>query len=350
MMIFDLELRAPLHVGEFVGIDREAVQSHIPSDTLFAALVMAWRALPDANALSARLAACKATEPALWLTSAFPRAGQVRFYPMPLGLRLNAGDDALSAKQRKRVRWVSQELFDKLLTFQDVRAECEPQANFAQGATVWLTKRERESLVQLLHSTGDDLTLWREQIVPHVTVDRHGDASNLHHSGRLSFVPGCGLWLGAQGSGAAWVKDGLDLLRDSGIGGLRSTGHGAFTYTSTQRADLQRPARGYGVCLSRYAPRNASEIASALQAPGSAYALVLVGGWCQDDAGKAWRRKSTRLIAEGACLGAAARGGLVDVHPEGVMVRPVYRYGLAFCAPVSEAALLPAPAGATREI
>jgi CRISPR-associated protein Csm4 len=131
----------------------------------------------------------------------------------------------------------------------------------------------------------------------------------------------------------------LNLLQDSGIGGLRSTGHGGFTVRGIEQPDVQRPQRGYGVCLSRYAPRDAGEIAQALQAPASAYAFVTVGGWCQDDAGKAWRRKGVRLVAEGACLGAAARGHLVDVMPQGVMARAVYRYGLAFCVPVNDAAL-----------
>jgi CRISPR/Cas system CSM-associated protein Csm4 (group 5 of RAMP superfamily) len=108
----------------------------------------------------------------------------------------------------------------------------------------------------------------------------------------------------------------------------------------SEQPNLALPVKqGYGICLSRYAPRDSAEIAAALQAPRSAYALSTVGGWCQDDAGKAWRRKSVRMVDEGACLGAAARGHLVNVMPDDVMNRPVYRYGLAFCVPVRDAAL-----------
>ena len=344
MLIFDLEPRAALHVGEFAGIEREAVQSYIPSDTLFAALVVAWRSVRPAGEVEARLQACQVDPPALWLSSAFPRAGSgdeaVRLYPMPLGLRLNAREGLLDGKQRKRIKWVSQGIFDHLLAFGKLDGECDPQHNFAQGGSAWLTRAELAHLRTALGQPQGELVLWRTDVVPRVTVDRQSSASNLFHAGRLVFAPGCGLWCAAQGAGATWVREGLEVLKDSGIGGLRSIGHGAFDVTALAPGDVARPAQGYGVCLSRYAPRSADEVALALQAPHSAYGLVAVGGWCQDDAGKAWRRKGVRLIAEGACLGAAARGHLVDVRPEGVMSRPVYRYGLAFTLPVSAAALM----------
>jgi CRISPR-associated protein Csm4 len=324
MILFQLEPRAALHVGEFVGIERESVQGYIPSDTLFAACVVAWQQRGDD--IAARINACQASPPALLLTSAFPRAGDILLYPMPLGVRLDTPVQALEPKQRKRIRWVSRSLFERLTQFQNVKDECAPDKNFVQAGSVWLTQAEVAQLRKQLGQPAGDLRLWDTQIVPRVTVDRADNKSNLYHVGRLNFAAGCGLWFMAQGSGADWVRDALAMLQDSGIGGLRSIGHGAFTATGQTAPDMVQPAQGYAITLSR-----------------SAFQIVTVGGWCQDDAGKAWRRKSVRMLAEGACVGAAARGHIPDVMPDiwkTTAVRPVVRYGMAFKTPVREEALI----------
>jgi CRISPR-associated protein Csm4 len=336
MILFDLELRSALHVGEFIGIEREFVQSYVPSDTLFSACVMAWRG--QAADVSARLAACRTQPPALVLTSAFPRAGGLRLYPMPLGIQFNASR-ALDAKQRKRIKWVSESLFKRLTGFQSVEQECTVDRNLAQRGSVWLAQSELAQLRDTLKQPDGDVRLWAVEAAPRVTIDRADSRSNLFHTGRLSFTDGCGLWCMAQGTHVSWIHDALLWLQDVGIGGLRSVGHGAYTLTAKTAADVAMPATGYAVTLSRYAPADAAEIERAVQAPKTAYSLVTVGGWCQDDAGKAWRRKSVRMIAEGSIIGAAARGHIVDVAPDQVMTRPVCRYGLAFNLPVSETAL-----------
>jgi CRISPR type III-A-associated RAMP protein Csm4 len=144
------------------------------------------------------------------------------------------------------------------------------------------------------------------------------------------------LWFAVRGA-ADWVREALGDLADSGLGGLRSTGHGAFTFAESA-TDLPAAADGWGLSLSRYAPASADETAAGLQGPSSAYRLVTVGGWCVDNEGHAWRRRSVRLVAEGALLPAAARGRLVDVRPlkpeawRGPL-RPVYRNGRAFLVP-----------------
>jgi len=343
MVIFDLKPSAALHVGEFVGIERESVLAHIPSDTLFAAMVTAWQR--RGADLTARLQACQATPPAVWLSSAFPRAGSVRFYPMPMGIRLNFGNqNALEGKTLKRIQWVSADIFGRLTRFEDVSAERDLATNFLQHKSVWLSRAERtrlQSEFKGLFVVGQETSLWDIQIVPRVAVDRATQASNLFHSGRLVFAKGCGLWFMAQGIHTDWVSQALDELQDSGLGGLRSVGHGAFVYTSVTQADVVLPANmAYAISLSRYAPNGAAEVGAAVQARGSAYRLVQVGGWCQDDAGKTWRRKSVRMLAEGACVGATAAGHIVNVMPNGVMDRPVLRYGLAFKVPVAAQAML----------
>jgi CRISPR-associated protein Csm4 len=330
MPIFDLELRGPLYQGEFVGVNREATLDWVPSDTLFAAMVTAW-AQQGAD-VNARLAAFEAQTPPLLITSAFPRAGTVRFYPAPPRKPAYLFDvPDLSPKALKKITWLSQGVLEQLQKGETPAFDHDD--NFLHGGSIWLTRNE-QAAVQPLLSTGEDgkLSLWREQSVPHVTVDRAASASNLFHTGRVTFGKECGLWFGVRGQ-VEWVRSALSYLSDAGLGGLRSTGHGAFE--ATERAIDLPNVQGteWGLCLSRYAPQSEAEIAAGLQRSESTYALVRVGGWCQDDDGHHWRRRTVRMLAEGAVLPGAARGKLVDVKPEHVMKRAVYRSGLAFLIP-----------------
>ena len=351
MPIYDLTLDGPLHVGEYVGVNREAALEWLPSDSLFAACVTAWVRLGmDVEGLLRRFAGF----PPFWITSAFPRAGAVRFYPAPPLLPGHCGlldDDsgALHAKsgfpstegglkRAKGIRWLSQAVLDDLA---QGRTPASGLENFLHGGSTWLSLAERRSLAGLLgESPASEASLWKFQIVPRVTLDRQTSASALFHTGRVTFGPGCGLWFALDGDPAP-VRPALDYLSEAGLGGLRSTGHGGFTWQETD-SDLPRAVDGWGLLLSRYAPQVREEITEGLQQPGSAYGLVNVGGWCQDDAGKSWRRRPVRLVAEGALLPASARGGLVDVRPQpqpdgwSGKWRPVLRNGLAYCLPAGK--------------
>jgi CRISPR-associated protein Csm4 len=337
MAIFDLTLRGPLHQGEFVGINRETVQEWIPSDTLFAAIVTAW-ARQGAD-VAARLADFERGRPVFELSSAFPRAGEVRFYPTPARLPSHSGlfGAGQSPKKAREIQWLSPGVLEALQAGQTPAAGDD---NFLHGRGIWLTEAERASVEPYLAETAEgDLRLWKSQVVPHAALDRASNASNLFHTGRVTFGESCGLWFAARGR-VEWVREALHDLADSGLGGLRSTGHGGFTF-SESATELGVATGGWALGLSRFAPASIEEITAGLQAERSAYRLVTVGGWCVDDGGHAWRRRSVRLVAEGALLPASVRGGLVDVRPlrpeawHGAL-RPVYRNGLAFLIPAGK--------------
>ncbi len=336
MAIFDLTVRGALHQGEFVGINREAALDWIPSDSLFAALVTAWARL--GADVSVRLAGFKSeAEPPFIITSAFPRAGGVRFYPAPPRWPKHSNLlDSGSGKAAKKIRWLSQGVLEAL---KDGRTPEQADENFLHGRSLWLMSAERQQIERLFTADEDGrLNLWRKQIVPHVTVDRASNASNLFHTGRVMFGRDCGLWFAVRGN-ADGAREALPYLADAGLGGLRSTGHGAFTFKESED-NLPTAAAGFGLSLSRYAPDSDSEI-TALQDEASAYKLVTVGGWCEDAEGHPWRRRAVRLVAEGALLRAGARGKLVDVKPKKIEewrdpLRPVYRSGLAFLIPAGK--------------
>jgi CRISPR-associated protein Csm4 len=334
--VYRLHLKGPLHVGSW-GIGREETLGYIPSDTLFGALVVAWAALglPLGPFLG------HGQPPAMRVTSAFPWAGPVRFFPRPL--RYLEWPTAVPFKRIKQATWVSEALFHMLRRGEIPHRHLDEGLNFIQGGSVWLTGAEREAISRatgLADYPGDPLTdlyLWRDAAVPRVTVDRTRSASNLFHTGRVTFADGCGLWLAAAGDDLSALEAGLAYLQDTGLGGLRATGHGAFEWQTWAEAEaLPQPGDGgYFVSLSRYAPQPA-EFEATLRAPEAAFGLETVAGWCLDDGNTPWRRKQVCLVREGAYLGwpGYAPGHLVDVTPEGVGDfadrRRVYRYGLAF--------------------
>lgn len=331
--VYRLTFNSPLYVGTW-GIDRQKTLTYLPSDTLFGALVVAWRTI---NRLPADLASLS-----LRLTSAFPFAGPVRFFPRPLKYVPLSQQATLRPKELKKIEWVSEGIFNYLRGANELGQHLGPR-NFMQGGTIWLTEAERWQLVQELDLSDDPdaplkLTLWQEDPVPRVTVDRRDSGSNLFFTGRLNFVGQCGLWFAGRGAESDLIEAGLDYLQDAGLGGLRSTGHGGFTWTTwePEPPPLPEPGRGdtYFISLARLAPTKQNF--EQLRAEKAAYKLVTVRGWCQDDVGRPWRRKQVRLVAEGAYLGWLGEppGQLVDVTPTGVgsfsPEHRVYRYGWAF--------------------
>jgi CRISPR-associated protein Csm4 len=336
MPIFDLTMRGPLHLGEYTGIHREAALEWIPSDSLFSALISAWAR--QGMAVDELLEALKGPTPPWIISSAFPRAGEVRFYPVPPRLPVHSGMSGEgSTKAAKKIRWLSAEVYNTLASGETPDRD---EDNFLHGGTVWITSAEYRHVKKLLE-LGDDgrWKLWSTQVVPHVTLDRVHNASTLFYTGRVSYGKSCGLWFALRGP-ADNMQLALNYLAEAGLGGLRSTGHGSFNWSETH-TELPEVKSGYGLCISRYAPQTKEEIAHSLQAKNSAYKLVTVGGWCQDDGGHAWRRRAIRMVAEGALLPAGSNGGMVDVRPlkpEDWLgpQRPVYRAGWAFLIPAGK--------------
>ena len=334
MPVYYLKLRGPVHVGEAVSIDRETVLEWLPSDSLFGALVSAWKQLgADVNA---RLEAFRTGAPPLQITSALPWSANLRFYPAPV-LALTSG---LDGKAAKRVRWLSQGVFEQLRAGQVPNNTAE---TLLHDGAVWITPEELKSIPRAYADETGTIRLWRSYVVPRVTIDRTANASNLFHAGRVSFPAEGGWWFATRGETTDWVESALYYLSDAGLGGLRNYGHGAFTWQAAQN-DLPEPlAQGAGISLARYAPASETEIQNTLQRDGAAYRLVTIGGWCTDDAGHAWRRRSVRMLAEGALLPdvTAARGQLVDVRPVNVPAfkeRAVYRYGFPYFVPAGKLA------------
>jgi CRISPR-associated protein Csm4 len=360
MPIVTLRPRGPFHVGQSIGNEQQKVYGHVPSDTLFGALVTVWAQMGRAD----EIVAAFANQPPFTVSSVFPclldqrdpARVLVRLAPLPM-VKL-PDDTLLKPKDKKRIRLVSWGVLERLRAALPLDDQVTPE-NLVQGKTVWMLKEERAAVEQAWGRSADAQPWWATRVVPRVTVDRVTSASNLFHSGRVDMAEGVGLWFAIQcepdqAEYMLPIRSALDVLADIGLGGLRSIGHGAFDWRWHDGDETSEsppaPQAGYAVTLARYAPRGESEASRTLQIKGASYQLVNVPGWCLDDELHPWRRKRVRMVVEGSVLGhdGGYAGHLVDVKPTGAPQarfgqRGVYRYGYAFPLIVQREALREAP-------
>lgn len=363
LTVYRLTFRGGFHLGAR-GVDLEESAEHIPSDTLFAALVDAALRLSGSGEVLAEPFADG--NPPFLLTSAFPFAGSVRFFPMPVPLDRWFGPETLRerSKDLKRVKFVSEALFRRMVDGERMddwlfaeKEKNEPTRGVAlQGGAFWLTVEETGGLpVEMrvrpkrLHALRYHHVFQAHQL-PRVTLDRITSASNIYHAGRVSFAPGCGLWFGVQWRSNGASLQGLFLqalavLADDGLGGERTVGYGGFRWPpEEEHLTLPDPTDGGLVwLLSRYHPREAELPAALTGSPG--YALIAVAGWLRTWEGAAQRRQRLWLVAEGSlvrAVGPGPWGNLTDVrpryqNPDGDLPHPVWRYGFALGAGVAPA-------------
>jgi len=356
-----LTFSSGLHVGN-EGVDLEETRVSIPSDTLFAAAVDAWRRLgQDPNLFAAPFVDRPPTPPFL-ITSTFPFVGDVRFFPAPVDLVQYFDPETVIARAKdiKRIQYISESLFKRLLEGETLDAWLFPADEFEeptrgvalQGGRLWLTVEDIDRLPPAMqrgrgrYHALRRLAVWANTRVPRVTVDRLSSTSSIFYAGRIRFAPGCGLWFGILWLDdqrplenttyqAAWTRV-LDTLAEDGLGGERSVGYGAFTWETGDPIHLPEATAGESaLLLSRYHPRE-EEVGRVLQDERTAYRLTSVAGWLRTLDGAAQRRRRVYMLDVGSVIlwpGSPA-GDVVDVRPvyaaeEGMLPHPVYRYGMA---------------------
>jgi len=354
---YTLHFKGGLHLGTR-GINLSEASEFIPSDTLFAALLDVWNRLgEDVNIF---VQPYKNSDPPFLLTSAFPFAGSVRFYPLPVDLaRLFSADfldDAELRKPLRKLHYFSEGLLRKALAGNALDGNLFPLKENDDGkkgislqkGALWLLPEEIKDLPEYFQRKEKDygalhyLDVWQQGEVPRVTIDRIAQASTLYHAGRVTFAEGCGLWFGVEWRNKtdyhtnAFTRA-LHALQDDGIGGERSSGYGAFTLNDKlEKFNLPNANAGaIGYLLSRYHPA-AGELPDALNNENAAYKLVNVAGWLHTHGEADQRRRKIWMIEAGSLvyLKKDLQGSLEDVQPNyeneaGDLSHAVWRYGFA---------------------
>ncbi len=336
-------LRFPhgLHIGSH-GVGTEDVRPTIPSDTLFAALLASWVRLGgDPEAWSQHFpctvgGAVRPADPPFLLSSAFPFAGGVLFYPRPMGWEPPLRPEEI--KTWNKVEYLSEAAFRQVTAQPEAKA---PAGRFLQGGRLFCVESEWQALGPQLDR------VWTEEEVPRVTLDRVTSASNLFSMGRVHFHRTCGLWLAVvwrdpeRRCGEIPFRQAfqlaLDELARQGLGGDRAVGYGTFEYELLDEGVpwLDPQPGKQAVLLSRYHPRE-EELPWVLR-EAVAYRLEPVAGWGASPQGQ-FRRRGLWMMAEGSVirsLGSGTMGDVVDVSPRNFAHpgHPVWRYGLALAYP-----------------
>jgi CRISPR-associated protein Csm4 len=318
------------------GLEQEESGLHIPSDTLFAALVARLAEQTGKEELDSFIAPFKNNGQAPFvLSSAFPRAGQVRFFPTPLRFS-SRHSDKIKPKDIKRIQFVSEEIFRSLLNGANLIDLIE-SGILLQNRTLLVSASENDHLPRAIRN-GDE-PVWKIGKRPRVTLERGVPKSNIYFTGQTVYHPEGGLWFAIR-----WLLDDAQLktrvanlledLGDAGIGGERSSGFGACRIEQAGILDLPDSTGTPWVSLSRYLPRK--DETNALSAPEAAFKLETIGGWIYSPTKKGERRRTIHLLSEGSVLGAVSNripGQVVDLQPDYEGKRPlghdVWRNGMA---------------------
>lgn len=329
------------HFGQH-GLGQEETSATFPSDSLFAALLARLAVLRGKDAVAEFMAPFLQHEPPFVLTSTFPTAGAVRFFPLPLSAqRADPSENpAQPAKLLKKVAFLSEKLFLEILSGKTL-LEIYQNARTLQAGQLLFHPSENNLLPDHLQKLPSP-DIWHIEQRPRVTLGRSAQQSTIFFTGRLAFARDCGLWfavhwLSQEPGKQALLESLLHDLADAGLGGERSVGFGAFSLNTGAPFPLPPAASTEPwMSLSRYNP--SPDEVPALHAPQAAYNMQTVSGWLETPERRGLRRRSLRMLAEGSVFGPlpqAVPGRILDVRPDYTQDKkpldhPVYRYGLAF--------------------
>ncbi len=353
--LYKLAPRTAFHFG-LRGVGLEETAAFCPADTLFSALCLTlreWEA-GGSEALEGWLRRFPPLNdggpPPLRLSSAFPYAGEVLFFPKPLlPANLPAGTRQTQAKTLKKIAFVSEGIFRAWLAQEDLNADVRDE-QLLHGGRVWVTEAEVNKLEPFRDKGAGPIRMWSAQMLPRVTVDRMTSRSSVYQAGVVRFRPGAGLFTlvefldGDATAEAARLTTLLKVMGHGGLGGERSSGYGQFDPVDPVPLGGFDPLQtNLFLTLSPYHPTR-DEVAAGVLGEGASYDLLTRRGWVGSPEGLSLRRRLVRLLGEGSALRRMDRpsyGDLAEVTPQDEKVQEklghkVWRYGIAFPVPAAE--------------
>ena len=188
-----------VHIGT-QGMAQELSSTIYHSDTLFSALILALSKISSDADVEEMMEEFCAGKPPFIVTSAFPYAGNIRFFPLPLNTA-NAKihkrtKQTPSLKDLKKILFVSEDIFRKLLADPSSIQDYLVADHILSGG---LLISADEKLVLPKNVREGELKIFdAHEKRPRVTIDRSMNKSNLFFTGLVRFAPGCGLWFGVK--------------------------------------------------------------------------------------------------------------------------------------------------------
>ena len=352
---YRLKFKTQLHLGRATSpaqtgsLGLEKTETYIPADTLFSAICQTWATFYDIASLTDFLNQYTAENGSLpfTLTSAFPYADNVYFFPKPLTLRESKDTakkvKAEAKKKIKKLQFVSGNLFQHIISghlpeFSETKSITinGEKVYPMNGKKVWVGAEENKQLRAELppnnESENEEINVWTTSTRPRVTVGSRNAGSEIWHLQTVQFNKKCGLWFATDFDNDETkhkIETLLRVLGDNGIGGERNAGYGAFDFDTASIEIPETQGSNQFMTLSPICPKSADELEH-LRTGDVAYTLIPSSGWVSAP-GTVAQRQQINMFAEGSVLDTTDEpvGRLVDLKPKG-HPHPVYRYGYAW--------------------
>jgi CRISPR-associated protein Csm4 len=336
--VIRLEIEHSIHLGSFRE-DYETSESLLHSDSLYSAIIQAWRNIGVQHPLVSEEQLEIAPDPRFTISSLFPffksekSAEPIYFFPVPIsGWALR--DESLRDKI-KHVQWLDLTQFRHLLETGFLKNE---DADFVKRK--FYTARpdfEPDFMQAVLH--------------PRVYVPRVGETNDsgktvsdtvIFYLERLFFREGSGLFCLSTFDDAqikADVKVALEYLQDEGLGTDRHVGHGQFTLQEMENFGGfdGLPDSDFSLNLSLFCPENQPQLSAMLDPDHSRYALLKRGGWLTTEPDLSVRKDSVYMFREGGIFktNVETAGKSHDLRPAVLgSGHPVWRVGKSLFLPI----------------
>lgn len=319
MKCFKLSFPSGLHVESRGSGEPDQCDEYIRSDTLSAALCVAW------DTLQGGLGTDFFLDPPFTLSSAFPYIGSVLFFPLPVWNVWQELDDNEFArrKEQKKIRWLSRELFDRILTGRKIDLD---KVKIIPGGLA-CTSSEQESFPVQFNAGSQKPWMIAER--QRIMVDRLGlrQDGGLFFFSQQFFAPDTGLFflVNCPKEKLTHFRAVLQFLGDSGLGGDRNSGVGHFKISSEENFIIKKvknsKKKGW-FTLSLVNP-GPEEIGIADRA---AYNLTRRSGWIHNST---LGRPPVQTFSEGSFFKQRPQGRIVEMISEKIQKK----YGLPHSAP-----------------
>ena len=325
--IYKLHFTSPLHVAdrhEAADVSLKTIQSDTLMAALFDCLSKTENELPANGDLG------------FVASSLFPYyqknadSNAVFFLPMPMMTEPPATKDASMAKSIKKVKWVSSDLYGRILKGEkDVFGSKENDFSYVHGAYLANTT---------MADDNDDFIV--SNVMQRVKIDdRTGQEDALpYFVDRIMFKYYSGLYFLVEGD-TTMADKAIAILANEGIGTDRNVGFGFFTYTKETITIDQPENASHQVALSVLIPESEKELKGMLDTEEVAYDFERRGGWITSFPFNTLRKNAVYAFLPGSVfknLGKNTMGKIVDLAPTDIkgLSHPVWRDGRAIMLPI----------------
>jgi CRISPR type III-A-associated RAMP protein Csm4 len=333
---------AAFHFGKFSAYDDTALNdtaTHLPSDTLFGALVTVFNDKVQTEKQSTDAFVSLFRDGQIRLSSGFlclEKDNRFLFFlPKLATTDMAAGEANINHKQLKKVAYVSADIWEQNITADHWAADCITLGGLYVCTKTALAKLLGVEVAKIPKGWNENLKLTQLHTRAHVSVRSDDDATRLYYTTNLWLTDLKRLGVRSHlyflynfdsqidNTWKTLFETTIKLLAGSGVGGERSVGCATFESVTLNMAfeyDCKN-SNAFG-SVSLWIPNDTDNLADAR------YQTEMRGGrWISSTDN--YRLKQVRTIREGAVTATKSVGCLADISPDNnTMGVPFLRHGL----------------------